>query len=111
MDGAALGVEILVHQTNHEGELIDRLQAASGEFAAVVLNPGGLSHTSVSLRDAVSAFPGPVVEVHMSNVAAREPFRHVAMTGGAAAGVISGFKGLSYRLALRAALSLAGGSM
>lgn len=76
-------------QSNYEGALIDRLHAY-GMAKGVVLNPGGLAHSSVSLRDAVASIPIPVIEVHISNIFAREPFRHVSLVSGACKGVISG---------------------
>lgn len=76
-------------QSNHEGALIDRLHGY-GIARGVVLNPGGLAHSSVSLRDAVASIPIPVIEVHISNIFAREPFRHVSLVSGACRGIISG---------------------
>ncbi len=76
-------------QSNHEGALIDRLHGY-GSAKGVVLNPGGLAHTSVSLRDAIASIPIPVIEVHISNIFAREPFRHASLVSGACRGVISG---------------------
>ena len=99
---AELGCEVECRQTNHEGVLIDALHQARVEAQGVVLNPGGLTHTSVALRDAVAAAGLPVVEVHVSNPAAREPFRHVSLVSGAALGVVQGFGAESYGLALRA---------
>src|SRR5262245_25903315 len=99
---AELGCEVECRQTNHEGVLIDALHNARAVAHGVVLNPGGLTHTSVALRDAVAASGLPVVEVHVSNPAAREPFRHVSLTSAAALGVVQGFGPDSYGLALRA---------
>ena len=87
----ALGLEVEFFQSNHEGALIDRLHAAREGCDAVVLNPGGLGHTSVALRDAVAAIGLPVVECHLSNVARREPFRHRSLLTAVCAGVIAGF--------------------
>lgn len=102
-----LGCEVVPFQSNHEGVLIDALyrthpQLPAGEYHGVLLNPGGLSHTSVALRDAVAGCGVPVVEVHLTNTAAREPFRRAALTAGAAAGVVQGFGAASYALGLRA---------
>jgi 3-dehydroquinate dehydratase II len=103
----ALGLAIDMRQSNHEGHLIDWLHEARSKRAkAVILNPGGFSHTSVALHDAIRAADVPVIEVHLSNPAAREPFRRVALTGAAARGTIAGFGALGYELALDAAARL-----
>ena len=102
-----LGVAIDMRQSNHEGHLIDWLHEASAEGAkAVILNPGGFTHTSVALHDAVKAIPVPVIELHLSNPAAREPFRHRSFVASAARGTIAGFGALGYELALDAAARL-----
>jgi 3-dehydroquinate dehydratase-2 len=98
--GEREGLEIETHQSNHEGVLIDRLHAARERCAGVVINPGAYTHTSIALRDAVSAISIPVVEVHLSNTLARESFRHVSHVGAVAAGRIEGFGPLGYELAL-----------
>lgn len=98
-----LGVRVTCHQSNHEGFLIDWIQAAPHEgYDGIVINPGGLTHTSVSLRDALAGAGLPVVEVHMSNTHAREEFRRHSFISGIAKGVITGFGAESYRLGLRA---------
>jgi 3-dehydroquinate dehydratase II len=102
-----LGVEIETAQSNHEGTLIDRLQTAPARYGAVVFNPGGLTNTSIALRDTILAIGIPVVEVHVTNIHARESFRHHSMIAGAAAGQIAGFGPQSYLLGLRAAAALA----
>ena len=104
----ALGVQVDLRQSNHEGHLIDWLAEAGvgGGAAAVLLNAGGLTHTSVSLHDAVKACPVPVIEVHLSNPAAREAFRHTSLLAPAVTGTVAGFGPLSYRLALDAAAAL-----
>ena len=99
---AELGVEIESQQSNHEGVLIDALHRARGRSDGILLNPAGLTHTSVALRDAVLAAGVPVVEVHLTNPYAREPWRHVSLTAGAALGVVQGFGADSYLLGLRA---------
>lgn len=102
-----LGLEVEVRQSNHEGHLIDWLHEANAEGAkAVILNPGGFTHTSVALHDAVKAIGVPVIEVHLSNPQARESFRHRSFVGSAARGTIAGFGALSYLLALDAAARL-----
>jgi len=98
---ARLDCEVECRQTNHEGVLIDALYSAKGRVDGVILNPGGATHTSVSLRDAVLAAGVPVVEVHLSNPHAREPFRQTSLLSGAALGVVQGFGPASYELALR----------
>ncbi|RDC71702.1 type II 3-dehydroquinate dehydratase [Rhodovulum sp. 12E13] len=100
--GRALGLEVTCRQSNHEGALVDALHAAMGVQDGVVLNAGAYTHTSVALRDAVSGTGLPVVEVHLSNVHAREPFRQVSHLAPVALGVIAGFGPAGYRLALRA---------
>lgn len=102
----AAGIEVEFFQSNHEGALIDRLHEARTSFQAVVLNPGGLGHTSVVLRDAIAALDIPVIECHLSNPARREEFRHRSMISEVCAGVISGFGPESMVLGLRAAEAL-----
>lgn len=97
-----LGVEVRFAQSNVEGELVDEIQGALGWADGIVLNPGGYTHTSVAIRDAVAAVGIPTVEVHLSNPAAREDFRHVDLVGGVCRGVIAGFGWRSYTLALEA---------
>ncbi len=106
---AELGVEVRFMQSNHEGELIDALHAARADCAAVVFNPGAFAHTSVALRDAIAALPIPVVEVHLTNVYAREAesFRRRLVLAPVVRGVIMGFGPESYLLGLEAAVRLA----
>jgi 3-dehydroquinate dehydratase II len=99
---AELGCEVECLQSNHEGVLIDCLHGARGRSDGVVLNPAGLTHTSVALRDAVLASGLPVVEVHVTNPHRREAFRHRSLISSAAVGVVSGFGPESYYLGLRA---------
>ena len=109
MSGRAeeLGVTLDIRQSNHEGHLIDWLHEAQERGAqAVILNPGGYTHTSVALRDAVAAISTPVIEVHLSNPQARESFRRRSLIAGVAKGSITGFGASSYLLALDAAARL-----
>jgi 3-dehydroquinate dehydratase-2 len=102
--GQALGIEVDLRQSNHEGHLIDWLHEAAGRNAlAVILNAGAYTHTSIALRDAIKAIAVPVIEVHLSNPAARERFRHHSHISPVAAGVIQGFGAHGYALALDAA--------
>jgi 3-dehydroquinate dehydratase-2 len=108
---AVLGAKVVFRQTNHEGELIEWVQEARIAACALVLNPAGYGHTSVALHDALKALSIPVVECHLSNPAAREPFRHHSYVSPAASGVIAGFGPASYELAVEAALRLAGAAV
>ena len=95
-------IELSFYQSNHEGDLIDQLQAASGNgVSGIVFNPGGYTHSSVAIRDAIAAIEIPVVEVHITNIASRESFRHVSVTSGPTAGQISGFGLDGYAIAVR----------
>jgi 3-dehydroquinate dehydratase-2 len=96
------GLTIEAHQTNHEGELVDRIHGARGRCAAIIINPGAFTHYAWSIHDALGAFDGPVVEVHLSNPNAREPWRHTSVVAPVATGSITGFGGVGYELAVRA---------
>lgn len=96
-----LNLDVSFFQSNHEGELIEAIQAAPQLYKALIINPAGYTHTSVALRDALSSISIPKIEVHLSNVHARESFRQQSYTAGACIGQISGFSESSYFLALQ----------
>lgn len=106
----ALKLNLDIRQSNHEGALVDWLHEALAKAAAVIINAGGYAHTSIAIRDAVAALPIPVIEVHLSNVYAREGFRRQSMIAQVARGSIVGFGPLSYVLALDAAAHLCKGT-
>ncbi len=101
-----LGVGLDCRQSNHEGALVDWIQGARGAAAGIIINPGAYSHTSVAILDALNAFEGPVLEVHISNIQKREAFRHHSFVSARAEGVIAGFGTEGYLLALRRMASL-----
>jgi 3-dehydroquinate dehydratase-2 len=103
-----LGLEIRFRQSNHEGVLIDWIHEARGEASGIVINPGAFTHTSIAILDALNAFDGPVLEVHISNVHKRESFRHHSYVSLRAEGVIAGFGTEGYLLALRRMATLTG---
>ena len=100
--GASLGLAVDFRQSNHEGVLIDWIHEANDKAAAICINPGAYGHTSIALHDAIRAISIPVIELHLSNIHAREEFRHKTWTAPAAKGVICGFGDGSYTLALQA---------
>jgi 3-dehydroquinate dehydratase-2 len=102
----AEGVTIEIKQSNHEGEIVDLIGAAKDAFDAILINPAAYTHTSVAIRDALSATALPAVEVHLTNIYAREEFRHTSLVAPVAIGQVSGFGMDSYVLGLRAAASL-----
>ncbi len=101
-----IGAEVDFRQSNHEGELVTWVQQAQGHFDVVVLNAAAYTHTSVALRDAIAAVGVPTIEIHLSNIHAREEFRHRSLIAPVCLGVIAGFGVISYLLALEAAVSV-----
>jgi 3-dehydroquinate dehydratase-2 len=100
------GLRIEAHQSNHEGELIDLIHAARGRCAAIIINPGAFTHYAWAIHDALAAFEGPIVEVHISNPNAREPWRHTSVIAPVATGSIMGFGVHGYDYAVRAIVEL-----
>lgn len=105
---AAHGLAIEFRQSNHEGELIDWVQSCRERAAGIVINPGGLSHSSIALLDALLATDLPVIEVHVTNIHRREDFRHTSITGKAATGIIAGLGPAGYGFAIEAMAGLLG---
>jgi 3-dehydroquinate dehydratase-2 len=103
---AKAGAKVDFFQSNHEGEIVSRIGSAPGTYDGILINPAAYTHTSVAIRDAVAAVRLPVVEVHLSNIYAREAFRHQSLISPVAAGQISGFGTHSYELGLAALLKL-----
>lgn len=97
-----LGIDLETFQSNHEGEIIDKIHGALGNFDGIVINPGAYTHTSIALRDAISSINLPCVEVHMTNIYQREEFRHQSYISAVCIGHIVGFGGNVYKLGLRA---------
>lgn len=97
-----LGVEIAIRQSNHEGEIVDIIQTAVNAYEGILINPAAYTHTSVAIRDALAAVGLPAVEVHLSNIHKREPFRHHSLISDVAVGVIAGFGPIGYELGLKA---------
>ena len=102
----SLGVELDVFQSNHEGQIVEKIQAAPGEVAAVIINPAAFTHTSVAIRDALLLLDVPIIEIHLSNIYKREPFRHKSLVADIATGQICGLGAHGYILALEAAVNL-----
>jgi 3-dehydroquinate dehydratase-2 len=108
-EAEAHGLLLEHHQSNHEGELIELVHGSRGRAAAVIVNSGALTHYSWALHDALACFEGIVIELHLSNPAAREPWRHTSVIASVADGSIAGFGGLGYRLAVQAVAGLLSG--
>ncbi len=100
--GAQLGLAVDAFQSNHEGAIVDRIQQAAGSYDGLIINAAALTHTSIAIRDALATLEMPVIEVHLSNIHRREPFRHLSMTAGVVTGQILGLGAAGYGLALRA---------
>ena len=98
--GDELGVQVDVWQSNHEGDIVDKIQSAKGVYDGILINAGGYTHTSVVIRDAIASVQIPTVEIHMTNIHAREEFRHTSLLSGVGIAQVVGFKDLSYSLAL-----------
>ena len=103
--GKELGADVDVWQSNHEGEIVDKIQSSKGVYDGILINAGGYTHTSVVIRDAIASVGIPTVEIHMTNIHAREEFRHTSLISGVAIGQVVGFKVLSYTLALEGLVS------
>ena len=99
---SSLGIDTVFFQSNHEGDIIDYIHSARGNFDGIILNAGAFTHYSYAIRDAIAAVDVPTVEVHMSNIHAREEFRHLSVIAPVCIGSISGFGSFSYHLALAA---------
>ncbi len=103
--GQELGAEIKVWQSNYEGEIVEKIQSAKGVYDGILINAGGYTHTSVVIRDAISAVNIPAVEIHMTNIHSRENFRHTSLLTGVCIGIVAGFGDKSYTLALEGLVS------
>jgi 3-dehydroquinate dehydratase-2 len=99
--GAQLGLALDTFQSNHEGAIVDRIQQAAGVYDGLIINAAAFTHTSIAIRDALAMLKVPVIEVHLSNIHRREPFRHTSMTAGVVTGQILGLGAAGYALALR----------
>ncbi len=100
LKGKELGAEVDVYQSNIEGEIVEKIQQARGVYDGILINAGGYTHTSVVIRDAISAVQIPTIEIHMTNIHTREEFRHTSLLSGVCKAVVAGFGEVSYILAL-----------
>ena len=100
--GEKAGLKVVAFQSNHEGEIVEKIQEAFGVFSGIIINPAAYTHTSIAIRDAILLLDIPIVEIHLSNIYKREAFRHTSMIAGVASGQISGFGAHGYILALEA---------
>jgi len=105
-EGRLHGLIVEHRQSNHEGDLVDAIHAARGRAAAIIINAGAFTHYAWSLHDALAAFDGPVVELHLSNPSSREPWRGTSVIAPVATGIVAGFGGFGYRLAVQAVAQL-----
>lgn len=106
--GTALSMQIETYQSNHEGDIVEKIHAAEGDADVILLNPGAFTHYSVAVRDAIASVSVPVIEVHLSNIYAREELRHKSVTAPVCVGQVSGFGAGSYLAALEAAAHMLG---
>jgi 3-dehydroquinate dehydratase II len=106
--GETLGLSIETYQSNHEGEIVEKLQASGNAISGLIINPAAFTHTSVAIRDAVQMLAVPVIEIHLSNIYKREPFRQKSMISDIATGQIAGLGATGYRLALEAMAEIIG---
>lgn len=104
--GRELGVEVNVYQSNIEGEIVEKIQQARGVYDGILINAGGYTHTSVVIRDAISAVQIPTIEIHMTNIHAREEFRHTSLLSGVCKAIVAGFGEDSYILALKGLVNI-----
>lgn len=108
LKGKELGAEVDTWQSNHEGEIVEKIQSSKGVYDGILINAGGYTHTSIVIRDAIASVGIPTVEIHMTNIHSREEFRHTSLISGVCIGQVVGFKELSYTLALEGLVNYLG---